>query len=80
MNKLEQAHDTIRFVREQSDECIVFNSCGKDSLVTLDIVAQYFKRVVLVFMYFVPGLEHIERFLQSSLLRYRNVDVIQMEL
>lgn len=79
MNKLEQSHDTIRFVRQQTDECIVFNSCGKDSLVTLDLVAPYFKRVVCVFMYFVPGLEHIERFLQSSLLRYRNVEVIQME-
>ena len=79
MNKLEQAHDTIRFVREQTDECILFNSCGKDSLVTLDLVAPYFRRVVCVFMYFVKGIEHIEKFLQSSILRYHNVEVIQME-
>lgn len=78
MNKLEQAHDTIRFVREQTDECLVFNSCGKDSLVTLDLVAPYFRRVVCVFMYFVPGLEHIEKFLSFSLLRYRNVEVLQL--
>ena len=78
MNKLEQAHDTIRFVREQTDECLVFNSCGKDSLVTLDLVAPYFRRVVCVFMYFVPGLEHIEKFLSFSLLRYRKVEVLQL--
>lgn len=78
MNKLEQAHDTIRFVREQTDECLVFNSCGKDSLVTLDLVAPYFRRVVCVFMYFVPGLEHIEKFLSFSLRRYRNVEVLQL--
>lgn len=78
MNKLEQAHDTIRFVREQTDECLVFNSCGKDSLVTLDLVAPYFRRVVCVFMYFVPGLEHIEKFLAFSLRRYHNVEVLQL--
>lgn len=78
MNKLEQALDTIRFVRQQSEECIVFNSCGKDSLVTLDLVAPYFKKVVCVFMYFVPGLEHIEKFLSFSLRRYRNVEVLQL--
>lgn len=78
MNKLEQAHDTIRFVREKTDECLVFNSCGKDSLVTLDLVAPYFRRVVCVFMYFVPGLEHIEKFLSFSLRRYRNVEVLQL--
>ena len=80
MNKLEQALDTIRFVRQQSEECIVFNSCGKDSLVTLDLVAPYFKKVVCVFMYFVPGLEHIEKFLSFSLRRYRNVEVLQLPL
>lgn len=78
MNKLQQAQDTIKYVRQQSEECIVFNSCGKDSLVTLDLVAPYFKRVVCVFMYFVQGLEHIERFLQSSLRQYENVEVLQL--
>ncbi len=47
MNKLEQAHDTIRFIREQADESIFFNSCGKDSLVTLDLLAPYFRKVVV---------------------------------
>lgn len=77
MNILQQSIDTISFVRRQSDECLVFNSCGKDSLVTLDLVAPYFRRVVCVFMYFVPGLEHVERYLQSSLKRYTNIELIQ---
>ena len=78
MNILQQAQDTIRFVRQRSDECLVFNSFGKDSLVTLDLVAPYFRRVVCVFMYFVPGLEHIERFMQASLCRYSNVEIMQI--
>ena len=78
MNILQQAQDTILFVRQRSDECIVFNSFGKDSLVTLDLVAPHFRRVVCVFMYFVPNLEHIERFIQSSLCRYNNVEIMQM--
>ena len=78
MNKMQTAIDTIDFVRQQSDDCIVFNSCGKDSLVTLDLVSPRFKKVTCVFMYFVKGLDHVERFLQSSVRKYRNVEVVQM--
>ena len=78
MNKLQQAQDTIAFVRQQSDECVVFNSTGKDSLVTLDLVAPHFRRVVCVFMYFVKGLEHIDRFLNASLVRYPNMELLQL--
>lgn len=78
MNKLQQAEDTINHIRSMSDSCILFNSFGKDSLVVLDMVAQRFKRVVCVFMYFVPHLEHIDRFIYQCVHRYKNVEVLQM--
>ncbi|MGM9810983.1 MAG: phosphoadenosine phosphosulfate reductase family protein [Paludibacteraceae bacterium] len=78
MIKLEQAFDTIRYVRQQTDEVILFNSFGKDSLVVLDLIAPYFKRVVCVFMYFVPNLDHINRFINQVVCRYNNVEVVQI--
>ena len=78
MSKLESAQRTIAAVREKSDSCIVFCSLGKDSLVTLDMVAPHFDRVVCVFMYFVPHLEHIERWVTWVKARYPKVEFIQV--
>ena len=78
MSKLESAQRTIAAVREKSDSCIVFCSLGKDSLVTLDMVAPHFDRVVCVFMYFVPHLEHIERWVTWVKARYPKVEFMQV--
>lgn len=78
MNKLQEAEATINIIREKSDTCVLFNSFGKDSLVVLDLVAKRFKRVICVFMYFVPHLDHIDRFIHQCICRYDNVEVLQM--
>jgi len=78
MSKLESAQRTIAAVREKSDSCIVFCSLGKDSLVTLDMVAPHFDRVVCVFMYFVPHLEHIERWVTWVKARYPKIEFMQV--
>lgn len=78
MSKLESAQRTIAAVREKTDSCIVFCSLGKDSLVTLDMVAPHFDRVVCVFMYFVPHLEHIERWVTWVKARYPKVEFMQV--
>ncbi len=78
MTKLESAQDTINYVRQQTDTVIMFNSFGKDSLVTLDLIAPHFKRIICVFMYFVPNLDHINRFINQCVCRYPNVEVIQV--
>ncbi len=75
---IDKANDVIDFVRSQSDECIVFCSLGKDSLVVLDMVYPHFKRVVCVFMYFVKGLEHIERWIGWLKSRYPKVEFMQV--
>ena len=78
MTKYEQALDTIKYVRSQTDEVILFNSLGKDSLVTLDLIAPHFRRVVCVFMYFVPDLDHINRFINQVSCRYNNIEILQI--
>ena len=78
MTKMESAQRTIAAVRRCSDSCIVFCSLGKDSLVTLDMVYSEFERIVCVFMYFVPGLEHIERWVNWVKSRYPKVEFMQV--
>ena len=78
MTKIESAQKTITSVRSNSDGCIVFCSLGKDSLVTLDLVYPKFERVVCVFMYFVPQLEHIERWVNWVKSRYPKVEFMQV--
>ena len=56
--------EPIKAASRISDQCIVFFSGGKDSIVTLDLCARYFKRIHVVFMYMVPGLSFQEAQLQ----------------
>ena len=74
MTKMDSAQKTIAAVRRDSDSCIVLWSLGKDSLVTLDMVYPKFERIVCVFMYFVPRLEHIERWVNWVKSRYPKVE------
>ena len=75
---MEQTQKTIDAVREETDGIIVFCSLGKDSLVTLDLVYKRFKRVVCVFMYFVPNLEHIDRWVNWCKARYPKVEFMEV--
>lgn len=77
-NPLVAANDCIDFVRSQTDTCILMCSLGKDSIVTLDMIAPRFKRVVACFMFFVKGLEHIERWIRWVQARYPNVEFVQI--
>ncbi len=61
---------TIAEVRKQTASAIVFVSFGKDSLCLLDLLYPRFDRLVCVFMYFVPDLEHINRYLRYCQARY----------
>lgn len=77
MSKIAHATSIISLVREEADEAVLFCSLGKDSIVTLDLMAPCFKRIVCVFMYFVKGLEHIERWIKWVKAKYPNVEFLQ---
>lgn len=76
---MQTAQKTISAARSRSGRAIVFFSCGKDSIALLDMVAPVFDEVICVFMYFVPGLAHIDRYLNDAATRYKNVKVVQYE-
>ena len=76
--KMQHAKQVISVVAQQSRRAILFYSGGKDSIALLDLIAPHFDEIVLVFMYFVKGLEHIEQYLTWASRTYPNVKVIQV--
>lgn len=78
MGKLHETERTINLVREHTDEVILFCSMGKDSLVLLDMLYPKFKRVVCVFMYFIEGLDHIERYINWAISKYPRIEFLQV--
>ena len=65
------AIDIIKYAREQTDEIILFHSAnGKDSVVLMDLLAKYFKRVVPVYMYIVPNLDFANKYIAWTQRKY----------
>lgn len=63
--------DHIKSVSRQTDSILLFHSgAGKDSICLADMAAPYFKRVVCCYMYTVPGLEHIESYINWTRATY----------
>ena len=77
-NPLIAAEDCIDYVSSQTDTCILMCSLGKDSIVTLDMIAPRFKHIIACFMAFVHGLEHIERWKNWVTARYKNVEMVEI--
>ena len=78
MSLVESTQSSIAYIREQTDSVMLFCSLGKDSIVLLDLIYPRFKRIVCVFMYFVKGLEHVERWVKYVKSRYPNVEFVQV--
>jgi len=71
---LDEIYKTIDSIRHKSDACLLFLSFGKDGLVLLDLSYPKFDRIVCIFMYFVPGLEHIERWVKWTKAKYPRIE------
>jgi 3'-phosphoadenosine 5'-phosphosulfate sulfotransferase (PAPS reductase)/FAD synthetase len=72
--------DMLRVMKESeglSDCPVVLFSTGKDSIVTLDIVSQFYKDFKIVHMYFVKGLSYREKTLKYYSQRYGK-EIIQI--
>lgn len=78
MSLVESTQNSITNIRKQTDSVMLFCSLGKDSIVLLDLIYPHFKRIVCVFMYFVKGLEHVERWINWVKSRYPNVEFVQV--
>jgi len=70
--------DLIKEVSQLTDRAILFHSAaGKDSIALLDLMHPYFKEIQCVFMYIVPELEHINKYIQYAERKY-DVQFIQI--
>ena len=74
----EKTYGSIDRIREKTDAALLFLSLGKDSLVLLDMIYPKFDRIVCVFMYFVKGLEHIERWIGWVKAKYPRIEFVQV--
>ena len=77
-SKIDLTQEVIRSIRAKSDSCIIFCSLGKDSLVTLDLIYPKFDRIVCIFMYFIQGLEHIQRWINWVKAKYPKVEFMEV--
>lgn len=78
MTSIGHTNNVINLIREKTNEVILFYSCGKDSIILLDLLCKKFDRVVCVFMYFVKDLEHINKYINYCTTKYNNVEVLQV--
>ena len=78
MTLQERTYSHIDLVRQKTDGVLLFLSLGKDSLVLLDMIYPMFDRIVCVFMYFVKGLEHIERWIGWVKAKYPKIEFVQV--
>lgn len=76
--KIAHAQKVISTIASKSDRAIIFYSCGKDSMVLLDLIAPHFKEITLVFMYFVKDLWHINKYLLFAQKKYPNIKILQV--
>ena len=72
------ANDCVDYVASQTDTCILMCSLGKDSIVTLDMIYPKFKKVICCFMYFCKDLEHINRWINWTKVRYPNIEFVEI--
>lgn len=77
MGLLNHTNEVIDLIRKKTDRVMLFYSCGKDSIALLDLLAKKFTHITAVFMYFVPGLDHIEKYIRDARVRYPNVEITQ---
>ena len=76
---LERAKEVIERIRQETDSILLFHSLsGKDSIVMLDLCYGKFKRIVCVYMYVVPNLDHTQRYYAYAKKKYPNIEFVQV--
>lgn len=76
---MSKATDIIQRVAAQTDKAILFHSAtGKDSIAMLDLMAPYFERILCVYMFTVPDLRCVNRYIRWAQARYQNAQFVQV--
>ena len=70
--------EVIKKVSSKPERAILFHSAnGKDSIALLDLMRPYFNEILCVYMYTVPELEHINKYIRYAEQKY-NVKFVQV--
>jgi 3'-phosphoadenosine 5'-phosphosulfate sulfotransferase (PAPS reductase)/FAD synthetase len=75
-NTFKETFQKLKMSADLEDNILVSYSGGKDSLAVLDLCKKTFKNVKCFFMYFVPGLDCIEKQLEYARARW-SVEILQ---
>lgn len=76
---LDRAKEIINDISKQTDEIILFHSLsGKDSITLLELCYPRFSRIVCVYMYLIPNLEHIKPYYAWAKKKYPNTEWLQV--
>ena len=76
---LERAKEIVRDIAAETDSIILMHSLsGKDSIALLDLCAPHFERIVCVYMYVVPDLDHIKPYYAYAASKYPNTEWAQV--
>lgn len=78
VDKIARTKEVLHSVSLKTRRVILFYSCGKDSIVTLDLMYEYFDEIICVFMYFVKDLNHINKWLDWAKTRYPKIRMVQV--
>ncbi len=70
MDVFSKTQDLLQKYALTNPEILVSFSGGKDSWAVLDLCRHYFKKVTGFFMYFIPGIEFIEKIMDEARNRY----------
>jgi len=69
----------MEYLSAQTDKVLLFHSAtGKDSIMLLDLCSKYIKHIECVFMFTVPNLIHIEKYINWAIKKY-NVQFYQVQ-
>lgn len=78
MSLVENSQNIISSIGAKSNRAICFFSTGKDSITLLDLMYPYFDEILCVYMYFVPDLEHINKYLKWAKTKYPKIKIMQV--
>ncbi|MBO7285450.1 MAG: phosphoadenosine phosphosulfate reductase family protein [Alistipes sp.] len=76
---MRKALEVIGSIATRASEVVLFHSAsGKDSIAMLDLLYPHFDRILCVFMYTVPNLRHINRYINYARTKYPKAEFIQV--
>lgn len=76
---MDKAKKIVKLIAARSREVMLFHSgSGKDSIALLDLCYPLFDRIVCVYMYIVPNLGHINRYINYACRKYPKIEFIQV--